>query len=286
MTNNNTIIAGVMRWGKWGANFSKQQYQTTIAHCITKNITSFDHADIYGNYTTEQEFGTALHNMKIERESIKLITKCGIQMLSDVKPNHSIKSYNTTKQYIINQVEQSLINLKTSYINTLLIHRPSPLMQEQEIAEAFTQLKNSGKVLNFGVSNFNYLQVAALKNVFEAINYNQIELSYAHNNFLNNGEAQYYKANGIQIMAYSPLYNLANITATQTESLIIIANKYNATIAQILYAWLWHIPQQIQVVIGTSQLSRISEAVAAQNLILNHDDWFAVLKIGVGKDVA
>src|SRR4051794_27440977 len=115
-------IAGCMRWGKWGANFSLSEYEVIINDCIENDITCFDHADIYGDYTTEEEFGSAFKRTGIDRSKIQLITKCGIQMLSENRPHYSIKSYNTSKENIIYSVEQSLRNFDTDYIDVLLIH--------------------------------------------------------------------------------------------------------------------------------------------------------------------
>ena len=107
-TNINSPVAGCMRWGVWGANFSTAQYRQMIESCLQYGISSFDHADIYGDYTTEAEFGDALKENPSLRQHLKLITKCGIQMLTPNRPEHSIKSYNTSKEHIIRSAERSL----------------------------------------------------------------------------------------------------------------------------------------------------------------------------------
>lgn len=89
-----------MRWGIWGANFNTAQYESLIHQCIDENLTTFDHADIYGNYTTEADFGKVLQNNSQLRQQIQIITKAGIQMLSPNRPHHSIKSYNTSASHI------------------------------------------------------------------------------------------------------------------------------------------------------------------------------------------
>ena len=147
------MIIGVMRWGIWGANHSESGVQNLIETSLEEGLFTFDHADIYGDYTTEELFGKAFSGMKIEREKIQLITKCGICLPSE-KKNFPLKYYNYSKEYIINKVDESLKNLKTDYIDLLLLHRPSPLMQPEEIAAAFGILRSSGKVRDFGVSNF------------------------------------------------------------------------------------------------------------------------------------
>jgi len=125
-----------MRWGKWGAGFTTTEYLMIIEECLHNGITSFDHANIYGDYTTEAEFGAALKQVPSLREQIQLITKCGIQITSVNRPLHQIKSYNTTKEYIIASTEQSLKNFQTDHLDVLLIHRPDPLLNPEEVAEA------------------------------------------------------------------------------------------------------------------------------------------------------
>jgi predicted oxidoreductase len=145
-------IIGCMRWGVWGENFSTAQYDTIINQCLEIGLTEFDHADIYGHYTTEADFGNALKNNSSLRGKMQLITKTGIQMLTPNRPQHAIKSYNTSAKHIKESVETSLKNLHTDYIDTLLIHRPDILLNPIEVAECIASLKKEGKIKNFGVS--------------------------------------------------------------------------------------------------------------------------------------
>src|SRR6187402_2566489 len=115
------IIAGTMTWGVWGKNFSTPQINELINLCLESGISTFDHADIYGSYTTEEAFGKAFGESQINRNDIQLISKCGIQMLSE-KRNNNIKHYEYSKEYIIASAEQSLINLQTDYLDLLLLH--------------------------------------------------------------------------------------------------------------------------------------------------------------------
>src|SRR5258706_15688787 len=135
------VIAGTMKWGAWGARFSKEKYLQMIEECIALGVTTFDHADIYGDYTTEEEFGSALKENPSLRKQIQIITKCGIRRFTVNRPEHKISYYDTSKHHIITSVERSLKNFHTDYIDVLLIHRPDPLMHPAEIAEAFEILK-------------------------------------------------------------------------------------------------------------------------------------------------
>jgi len=290
----NTVIspiAGCMRWGKWGANFSTYDYEIIINQCVENEITAFDHADIYGDYTTESDFGEAIKQKHTLRSKIKLITKCGIQMVCDNRPQHQIKSYNTTKKHIIQSVEQSLRNFHTDYIDILLIHRPSPLLNPQEVAEAISQLKLEGKVLRFGVSNFLPQQVEALKNNVE-ISYNQFELSIVHLNPFTDGTLDNCLQNNIRPMAWSPLGGgILNedehprfriIFSTAKE----LAEKYNTGINQILIAFLLKHSTSVLPVVGTTKIERLLQVKEASGIMLNEEDWFKLWVASTGEDIA
>ena len=117
-----------------------------IEGCIALDLIDFDHADIYGSYTTEADFGAVLKKRPDLRTQIRITTKCGIKMVSKNRPEHQIKSYDLTKDHIKRSVENSLLALYTDHIDTLLLHRPDYLFDPHIIAEAFTELKNEGKV--------------------------------------------------------------------------------------------------------------------------------------------
>ena len=290
----NTVIspiAGCMRWGKWGANFTTYDYEHIINQCVDNGITAFDHADIYGDYTTEADFGEAIKHKHELRSKIKIITKCGIQLVCENRPQHQIKSYNTSKEYIINSVEKSLKNFHTDYLDVLLIHRPSPLLNPIEVAEAITTLKQQGKILQFGVSNFLPSQVDTLKNAVE-INYNQVELSIINLKPFVDGTLDNCLQNNIRPMAWSPLgggllseeehprYRI--IFATTKE----LAEKYNTGINQILIAFLLKHPTKILPVVGTTKIERLLQVKEASNIDLTNEDWFKIWVASTGKDVA
>ena len=140
------IVAGVMSWGEWGSNFSPKETLDLVEACLDSGITTFDHADIYGHYTTEALFGEAVKGNPSLRKRMQLVSKCGIKLVTPNRPNYRIKSYDTSKSHIIASAERSLKNLHTDHLDMLLIHRPSPLMQPQEIASAFYELRAAGKV--------------------------------------------------------------------------------------------------------------------------------------------
>lgn len=284
-------VAGCMRWGIWGANFSTNEYRGMIEACLQNGITCFDHADIYGDYTTEAEFGEVLKENPSLRQYMKLVTKCGIQMLTPNRPEHTIKSYNTSKEHIIRSAERSLENLGTDYLDVLLIHRPDPLLDPAEVAEAVEQLKQQGKILSFGVSNFLPHQTDLLSR-YILIEYNQVEISIIHLNAFTDGTLENCIKHKIIPMAWAPLGgglftddshpHFRSISATANE----LAEKYNTGLNEILLAWLHTHPSGILSVIGTTKIERLLQAKAAASIRLEREDWFKLLIASTGEDVA
>ena len=284
-------VAGCMRWGIWGANFSTYDYRIMIEACLQNGIYSFDHADIYGDYTTEAGFGDVLKENASLRLQLKLITKCGIQMLTPNKPEHSIKSYNTSKKHLISSVENSLKNFGTDYIDVFLIHRPDPLLNPAEVAETIEQLKEEGKILAFGVSNFLPHQ-ADLLSRYTKIDYNQIEISIIHLNSFVDGTLENCLKHNITPMAWAPLggglftddshprFRAINTTAKE------LAEKYNTGLNEILLAWLHTHPSGIISVIGTTKIERLLQAKNASSIKLERQDWFKLLEASTGEEVA
>jgi predicted oxidoreductase len=125
ISNTSNIIAGTMNWGAWGSKLSTFAMQERIETYLSENIITFDHADIYGGYTTETDFGKAWKNMSIARENVRFVTKCGIKMIAENR-EYGSKHYDYSKKHIIWSVENSLKNLQTEYKDVLLLHRPSP----------------------------------------------------------------------------------------------------------------------------------------------------------------
>ncbi len=280
-------IAGCMSWGQWGKQFNTSEMIDFIHFCIENTISTFDHADIYGDYTTEAEFGKALKESGVAREHIQLISKCGIQYIGKSRSNR-VKHYNYSKEYIIWSVEESLKNLQTDYLDLLLLHRPSPLMYPNEISEAVQQLKKQGKIKDFGVSNFTPQQTELIKSC-EEVSVNQIEVSLTQFSALLDDSLHYMQLNKIQPMIWSPLGKYFKEQSEQNsrikKELEGLCEKYQATESQLLLAWLYKHPTNMIPVIGTTNRERIIESVKAQSIALELEDWFALLVASQGHKV-
>ncbi|KGX92551.1 oxidoreductase [Pontibacillus halophilus JSM 076056 = DSM 19796] len=285
------IIHGHWRLKDW--NISKEETLELVEYCISQGITTFDHADIYGNYECEALFGEALKLKPELREQIELVTKCGIVLPSENRPDHKTHHYNTSKDHIIQSVNQSLHNLATDYIDLLLIHRPDPFMDPAEVAEAFKELKQEGKVRHFGVSNFKQSQYDMLQAhlEFELVT-NQIELSpYNLENF-QDGTLDLCQEKRIAPMAWSPLGGGDVFTSQDDkavrlrETLKKVANELGTDhIDEVMYAWLLSHPAQIMPIVGSGKKERIDRAIKAQSHTLTRDQWFEIYTSSMGYDI-
>jgi predicted oxidoreductase len=283
--NYSKIISGTMNWGIWGNNLSTKQVSELIENSVEFGVDTFDHADIYGGYTTEELFGKGLIESKIDREKIKLISKFGIMYPSDKLPI-KVKHYDYSKDHIIKSVENSLINLKTDYLDCVLMHRPSPLMDINEISDTVNQLLESGKIKSFGVSNFSAQQIQVFENKVK-IDCNQIQCSLTHLDSIYDGTLDYMQSKGITPMAWKPLgyfFTESNDQSKRIEKKIDkFSRKYNCSQSQILLSWLIKHPSNIIPVVGTTKIDRLKESIDSSSINLELIDWFEILEASVGK---
>lgn len=281
------IIAGTMTWGSWGKEFTTKEMVDLMQYCLSLGITTFDHADIYGGYSNEGHFGKAFVKSGIARDGIQLISKCGIQLIDEARES-KLKHYNYSKDYIIWSAEQSLQNLKTDYLDLFLLHRPSPLMNPELIAEAITQLVKEGKIKGFGVSNFTPTQIAMIETAIP-VSANQVEFSLTANDVMYDGALDDCIAKKRMAMSWSSLgsYFRENTPQTQRVKKAIepMMDKYNATADQLLLAWILNHPSKIYPVVGTTSKERLSLAVATLEITLDVQDWFVLLEASIGNEV-
>ena len=281
------IIAGTMTWGVWGKNFETNQMIDLIHCCFENGITSFDHADIYGGHTTEADFGNAFSKSKIHREKVQFISKCGIKYVSENR-DYSIKHYDYSKKHIVWSVENSLQNLQTDYLDVLLLHRPSPLMMADEIAETVEKLKQEGKIKSFGVSNFTSKQTELIRQK-TAVDFNQIQFSATHCEAMTDGSLDYMQLHRIKPMSWNPLGNFFREQNEQTQRLTVLLKqletKYNLEADVLLLAWIMQHPSGVIPVIGTTSQERIKKSVKAITTTLELEDWFGIWTKSMGNKV-
>jgi predicted oxidoreductase len=285
------IIHGHWRLADW--NLPSHDLLNLIEQCMELGITTFDHADIYGNYMCEELFGRAISLKPEIRKDIQIVTKCGIKLVSKNRPDHKIKSYDTSKKHIIASAENSLQKMNTDYIDVLLIHRPDPFMDPDETADAFHTLKKQGKVRYFGVSNFSADQMEMLQcKLHDPMVTNQIEVSVLQEEPLFDGTIDHLQKKGIHPMAWSPLGGgrLFNGESEKSQrakqALEMVAGEIGASsIDEVAYAWLLAHPSGIMPIAGSGSLERIKTAVNASKISLSREQWFYILQKCMGKVV-
>ena len=286
------LVHGVWRLNEW--NLSPQELNTLIESCLEQGLTSFDHADIYGDYTCEAVFGEALKAFPFLRDKIEIITKCGIKLISAKRPEHKIKYYDTRKAHIIHSAENSLKLLNTDYLDVLLIHRPDPFMNPHEVAEAFHKLKQDGKVRSFGVSNFTPQQFSTLQSYLDfPLVTNQIEASVSCLEHWENGNIDYLLEKRVKPMVWSPLAGGSIFSGDdeQSKRLRIVLEKIAAEIDadgidQVMYKWLLTHPVHFIPIIGSGKIERIKTAIKACDLTLSRMQWFEIWEASNGEEVA
>jgi len=281
------LIMGYWRLMEWG--MTPQQRVSFIEQHLELGITTTDHADIYGDYQCEAAFGQALRLAPSLRQRLELVTKCGIA--TTAKPENRLGHYITDSAHIIRSAENSLRHFSTDYLDLLLIHRPDPLMDADEIAAAFLSLHQSGKVKHFGVSNFTPAQFALLQSRLPfTLATNQLEISPLHQPAIFDGSLDQCQQLRIKPMAWSclgggRLFSDAEFQPLRDELTAVMAETGADNIEQLVYAWVMRLPSQPLPIIGSGKIERVRAALRASEIELTRQQWFRIRKAALGYDV-
>jgi predicted oxidoreductase len=285
------LVMGLWRVVSW--DLGEAELLDLIHACLDLGITTFDLADIYGDYACEEIFGRAVALERGLRQKIAIVTKCGIKLVSARRPGHRLKHYDTSRAHIIDSVENSLRALNTDRVDLLLIHRPDPLMDADEVASAFGELRTSGKVLHFGVSNFSPAQSDLLASRLDfPLVTNQVELSVLKMDPLHDGTVDQCQRLRIAPMAWSPLSGGRLFEADDPQAVRVrealgeVGEELGyATLDQVALAWLLRHPAGIVPILGSGKVDRIRCAAAAVNLALSRQQWFTIWAASKGQQV-
>lgn len=283
------IVMGCMRISQ----LSNKDAATLIHTAMDEGINFFDHADIYGKGESEVRFSEAIQMNETIREKMILQSKCGI----------CSGFYDSSKEHILTSVDNILKRLNTSYLDVLLLHRPDALIEPEEVAAAFDQLRLSGKVKYFGVSNYNPMQIELLqKYVSQKLIVNQLQLSVVHTPMIDSGMAvnmhidqavnregsilDYCRLHDITIQAWSPFQKgfiegpfFEDKKYTKVIEVIDrIAAKYGVSRTTIAVAWITRHPANIQVILGTTKPERLIEGCKGSELRLTREEWYEIYK--------
>lgn len=283
------LIQGYWRMAEWG--MSTQQQLTFVKQHLELGITTVDHAPVYGpDSACERMFGQVLALDTSLREQIEIVSKCGIYR----GEGHQVNHYNSSKAAIIESVEQSLMRLNTDHLDVLLLHRPDLLMDADQAAEAFAQLKAAGKVKHFGVSNFTPAQFDLLQSrVDQPLITNQVEINPVNLQVTEDGTLEQLQQQRVQPMAWSCLAG-GEIFSDQSEkmnrlrqTLAQVAQEIGAhSIDQVMFAWVLSLPAKPVPIIGSGNIERVQSAVAALDLQLTHEQWYRIWAASKGHGVA
>ncbi|MBD8900024.1 aldo/keto reductase [Rhodanobacter sp. DHG33] len=281
------IVAGLWRIASW--NLSVQERVRWIEQALELGITSFDHADIYGDYTAEALFGEALEAVPALRRHMQLVTKCGIRLRS-AQRSYRVNYYDTSAAYVRAEVEQSLRNLRTEQLDLVLIHRPDYLMDASALAETFAALTREGKVAHWGVSNHTVSQFALLHQQHPLAT-NQLELSALQMDALDDGTLDQAQQLGLRPMIWSPLAG-GRLFAGEDEQAVrvraemqAIAERHGITLGTLAFAWVLRHPSRPYPITGTGRIEGLREAVAALDVSLDAQDWYAIWTASKGHSV-
>lgn len=282
-----SIVAGLWRIASW--NLSVPERVRWIEQALELGITSFDHADIYGDYGAEALFGEALQAAPALRQRMQLVSKCGIRLRSAQRP-YRVNHYDTSAAYVRTQVEQSLRNLCTEQLDLVLIHRPDYLMDASALAETFAALTREGKVAHWGVSNHSASQFALLHQRHPLVT-NQIELSPLHMDALDDGTLDQAQQLGLRPMVWSPLAGGRLFVGEDEHALRVraemqrIAERHGLSLGTLAFAWVLRHPSRPHPITGTGRIDGLREAVAALDVSLDAKDWYAIWTASKGHSV-
>lgn len=293
--------AGLAPWDHEPVNdltVTKAEQLIRTAHDL--GITLFDHADIYAFGNAEIVFGKVLQRSPGLRHKIVIQSKCGQVIPRDWRAGRPL-GVDLRENHITGAVEGSLQRLGTDYLDILLLHTPDPLMNDVEIARAFSGLKRSGKVRHFGVSNFSAAQIERLgRHLEQPLVVNQINVGLGAIGPITDGmefplsllagrpakaaplccaalgTLDYCRLRDIHIQAWSPLAGALRLKSI-AKLLEVLAAERNATPSSIALAWLLQHPAEICPVIGPSQVRHLEEDCSADRITLTRKQWLSLL---------
>ncbi|MDX5592426.1 aldo/keto reductase [Pseudovibrio sp. SPO723] len=282
------LVYGMWRLGD-DADRSPAHVQRKIELCLEQGITTFDQADIYGDYESEPVFGEALKASPSLRKEIEIVTKCDIKLLSSKYPERRVKYYDTSAEHIRASVDTSLERMKTDYVDVLLIHRPDPLMDHRETGAVLDELIASGKIRAAGVSNFKLHDWTLLQSAMSnKLVTNQIEASLVCTEPFVNGDIAYLQERGIPPMAWSPLGGGRLVPGQETplgRALARVGAEFGVDASAVAVAWLLKHPANILPVLGTNALERIAKISDALKVEMDRETWFELYTLANGHDV-
>ncbi|WDF82129.1 aldo/keto reductase [Lacticaseibacillus pabuli] len=291
------IALGIMRMDQ----LSDQDAAKVLTTAKDAGITYIDSADIYGSGASEKKFAAAMKVAGLNREDFYIQSKGGI-VLDPARSHDGLvfgKRYDFSKEHILSAVDGILERLHVDYLDSFLLHRPDPLMDLDEVAEAFDELQTAGKVRHFGVSNFNPQQVEMLQSaVNQRLMINQLQFGLMHTGAIDagmhvnmqdddsinhdGGMLEYSRRKNMTVQAWSPFqYGMfAGVFVDNpkfpelNKAMQTVADKHGVTKNAIATAWILRHPANIQVILGTMNPQHLVESAAGADVELSKQEWY------------
>lgn len=290
------IVMGCMRID----TLERKEIERLVMTALEEGINFFDHADVYGGGECEKRFAEALHMAPALREKMILQGKCGIRKCGGYLDGY----YDFSKEYILQCVDGILSRLQTDYLDVLLLHRPDSLAEPEEVGEAFEKLESSGKVRYFGLSNASAMQFEMMRRgIKQKLCFNQVQFGIGHtpmidagmaaNTFLDQGMdrsgylLEYSRMNQVILQAWSPFQHgfFEGVVVGDekrypklNEVLENIGGRYDVSPSVIAAAWILRHPAGMQVIAGTTKVSRMRECCRAAEIELSRAEWYEIYK--------
>ncbi len=275
----------------------------SLESAVEAGYTFIDHADIYGDTTCETIHGLALDRHPEWREQLVVATKCGIRF--EDEPPGTPHRYDFSGEHIRWSVDESLKRLKLERIDLYQLHRPDWLADPEEVASALIEIHKAGKVRYFGVSNFRPSLVSAIQSAlpFPLVS-NQVEIHFLRLNTFEDGTLDQCLEKKMTPLAWSPLAGGRLGAALSEKSplpqserdvaavarlrpvLAEVANAYSTTPLAVLLAWQMRHPSKIIPILGSVRPDVIRDAAKADDITLDRDSWYRILRAARGEKLA
>ena len=292
---NDQVALSRIAYGAWRLSESTDTGVTAtrrkIDLCLEQGISSFDHADIYGDYRCEAIFGEAIKADPALAKRIEIVGKCGIMLRSGQQPSTRVKHYDTSAAHVRASVDRSLARLGVDHLDVLLIHRQDPLLDHLQLGACLDALIAQGKVRCAGVSNFMPWDVELLQSGMKnRLVTNQIELGLLHLQPFVDGQVAFAQRMAMPLMAWSPLaggalFGSGEAARRLAPLLDAQAKAQGVDATAVAIAWLMHHPANIVPVLGTNDVDRIARIGQASKVRFDTQGWYELYAAALGRDV-
>lgn len=278
-----------MRFGDWGARLTPQAVAELLEAALDLGIDTLDLADIYGGHTTNALVGAAFALRPGLRARFKLIAKIGIVMPTSPGNARGVAYYDLSVEHLRHALHDTLSALDTGHVETLMLHRFDPRLDPTAVAEWVREEQREGRVGDFGVSNFDVHALTLFDGHLPVVA-NQIELSLANSSAIEDGTLNAIRARGAEVQAWSPLgggelLNLHSPIGSRVhQRLPAMAGEFGMDPASLLLRWVASVPDT-RIVVGSTKIERIRDAVHACSEPLPRDAWYALWEAARGRAV-